>query len=155
MNTPASIGRHPVHPMLVSLPIGLWTFSLVSDLVYRFGGGAEVWDSVAFYTLAGGVAGALLAAVPGFIDLLALPAGKVKKVAVAHMAANLGAVVLFAVNLGLRLNAAPGAAVPVLLSAIGIALLGVAGWLGGELVYVHGVGVQPAPDRAPGSSPHP
>jgi uncharacterized membrane protein len=147
MNTPASIGRHPVHPMLVALPIGLWIFSLVSDLVYRFGWGGEVWDSVAFYTLAGGIAGALLAAVPGFIDLLALPEGKVKKVAVAHMAINLGAVVLFAVNFGLRLNAAPGAAVPVLLSVVGIALISVSGWLGGELVYVHGVAVTAAPER--------
>ena len=141
MSTPASIGGHPVHPMLVPLAIGLWIFSLVSDLIYRFGWGAEVWDAVAFYTLAGGVVGALLAAVPGFIDLLSLPPGKVKKIAVAHMAINLGAVVLFAVNFGLRLNAEPGAPVPILLSVVGVALIGVSGWLGGELVYTHGVGV--------------
>jgi uncharacterized membrane protein len=144
MSTPARIGGHPVHPMLVPLAIGLWIFSLVSDLIYRFGWGAEVWDAVAFYTLAGGIVGALLAAVPGFIDLLSLPPGKVKKIAVAHMAINLGAVVLFAVNFGLRLNAPPGAPVPILLSVVGVALIGVSGWLGGELVYVHGVGVSAA-----------
>ncbi len=143
MRTPASVGHHPIHPMLVPLAIGLWIFSLVADLIYRFEWGGEVWDSVAFYTLAGGIAGALLAAVPGFIDLLSLPEGKVKKIAVAHMAINLGAVVLFAVNFGLRLNAMPGAAVPVLLSVIGVALIGVSGWLGGELVYRHQVGVPP------------
>jgi uncharacterized membrane protein len=141
MSTPASIGRHPIHPMLVPLAIGLWVFSLVSDLVYRFGWGGEVWDVVAFYTLAGGIVGAILAAIPGFIDLLALPPGRVKKLAVAHMAVNLGAVVLFAVNFGLRLNAEPGAPVPILLSVIGVAMIGVSGWLGGEMVYVHGVGV--------------
>jgi uncharacterized membrane protein len=137
--------------MLVPLPIGLWVFSLVADLVYRFGWGGEVWDSVAFYTLAGGIAGALLAAIPGFIDLLSLPSGKVKKVAVAHMAINLGAVVLFAVNFGLRLNATPGAGVPILLSVIGVGLISVSGWLGGEMVYVHGVGVQPGADHAASS----
>ena len=152
MSTPASIRRHPIHPMLVPLAIGLWVFSLVSDLIYRFGWGSEAWDAMAFYTLAGGIVGALLAAVPGFIDLLALPPGKVKKVAVAHMAVNLGAVVVFAVNFGLRLNAAPGAAVPILLSVVGVALITVSGWLGGELVYVHGVGVARAADRAVSST---
>ena len=152
MSTPARIGGHPIHPMLVPLAIGLWIFSLVSDLIYRFGWGEEVWDAVAFYTLAGGIVGALLAAVPGFIDLLSLPPGQGKKIAVAHMAINLGAVVLFAVNFGLRLNAAPGAPVPILLSVVGVALIGVSGWLGGELVYVHGVSVSPSassPSRTP------
>jgi uncharacterized membrane protein len=32
---------------------------------------------------------------------------------------------------------------PILLSLIGVAMLGVSGWLGGELVYVHGVAVEP------------
>lgn len=33
---PASIGKNPIHPILVPLPIGLWVFSLVSDVVYAF-----------------------------------------------------------------------------------------------------------------------
>lgn len=73
MQTPASIAKHPVHPMLVTIPIGLWIFSLICDLVYVFGGQGETWSVVAFYTLAGGLAGALVAAIPGFIDLLSLP----------------------------------------------------------------------------------
>ena len=52
----------------MSLPIGLWVFSVVADLVFLFGWGAAVWKDVAFYTLNGGIVGALLAAVPGFID---------------------------------------------------------------------------------------
>jgi uncharacterized membrane protein len=65
MKTPASIAGHPIHPMLVALPIGLWIFSLVCDLVFAFGGASENWRLVAVYTLAGGIIGALLAAVPG------------------------------------------------------------------------------------------
>jgi uncharacterized membrane protein len=146
MSTPASIAGHPIHAMLVPLASGLWVFSLVCDVAWLIGWGSEVWLDVAFYTLAGGIVGALLAAIPGFIDLLDLPPGKVKKIAVTHMAINLGAVVLFAVNFGLRFSATPGAPTPMLLSAIGVVMIGVSGWLGGELVYAHGVGVKrPAP----------
>src|SRR5262245_50424053 len=41
METPASIRRHPIHPMLVSIPIGLWIFSLVCDLMYQWGTRAD------------------------------------------------------------------------------------------------------------------
>jgi uncharacterized membrane protein len=148
MSTPASLAGHPIHPMLVPLAIGLWIFSLVSDLAWQIGWGSEIWLDIALYTLAGGIAGALLAAIPGFIDLLDLPPGKVKKIAVAHMAINLGAVVLFAVNFGLRLNSVPGAPGPLVLSVIGVVMIGVSGWLGGELVFKHGVGVHAAGQRS-------
>jgi hypothetical protein len=36
MASPANIAKHPLHPILVLLPIGLWIFSLLSDLVYAF-----------------------------------------------------------------------------------------------------------------------
>src|ERR1041384_73228 len=142
MTSPASIAKHPLHPMLVALPIGLWIFSLVSDVIYVMKWGSIVFNDVAFYTMAGGIVVALLAAVPGFIDYLSLPKGKVKTIAVWHMLINLAVVALFAVNLWLRRDAVPGAALPVWLSVVGVALLGVSGWLGGELVYVNGVAVQ-------------
>src|SRR5690348_7249457 len=75
MQTPASIARHPIHPMLVPIPIGLWIFSFVCDLFHAGGATAEAWTTVAFYTMAGGIIGALLAALPGLIDLLSLPEG--------------------------------------------------------------------------------
>ena len=145
MTSPASIAKHPVHPMLVALPIGLWIFSLVSDVIYLMKWGSIVFNDVAFYTMAGGIVGALLAAVPGFIDYLSLPKGKLKTMAVWHMRINLAVVALFAFNLWMRRDATAGAALPVWLSVVGVALLGVSGWLGGELVYVHGVAVEPQP----------
>jgi uncharacterized membrane protein len=60
------------------------------------------------------------------------------------MLINLTVVALYAVNLWLRTWDPPVTFLPVLLSAISIVLLGVSGWLGGELVYVHGIGVEPA-----------
>ena len=68
MSSPASIRRHPIHPMLVVFPIGLWIFSLICDLIYQAGAHNAFWKGVAFYTMLVGVIGALLAAVPGFID---------------------------------------------------------------------------------------
>jgi uncharacterized membrane protein len=61
-----------------------------------------------------------------------------------HMAINLTVVVLFTVNFWIRGTAHASAIEPVWLSGIGIALLIVSGWLGGEMVYRHGVGVAPA-----------
>ena len=70
MRTPASISKHPIHPMLIVFPIGLWIFSLVCDLIHLGGASGDAWLTVAFYSMVGGVIGALCAAVPGFIDLL-------------------------------------------------------------------------------------
>lgn len=136
MKTPASIAGHPIHPMLVAIPIGLWIFSLVCDLAPLFGASGEPWATVAVYTMAGGIAGALLAAVPGLIDLLSLPS-PIKRTALLHMAINLGVVALYAVNLWLRLDGT----MLVWLSVLGIGLLVVSGWLGGKMVYEHGVAV--------------
>jgi uncharacterized membrane protein len=141
MKTPASIAGHPIHPMLVALPIGLWIFSLVCDLVRLFGNAGDNWRIVALYTLAGGIAGALLAAIPGLIDLLSLPP-PVKRTAIIHMSINLAVVALYAVNLWLRLQGAAESTV-VWLSVIGIGFLVISGWLGGKMVYEHGVGVGP------------
>jgi uncharacterized membrane protein len=140
MRTPASIARHPIHPMLVSIPIGLWIFSFVCDLTFVLGKGVSLWATLSFWTMIGGIAGALIAAIPGLIDMLSLR-GAVKKIALVHMSLNLTIVALFAVNLWLRINGAAIGGLPLALSAIAIALLAVSGWLGGHMVYVHGVAV--------------
>jgi uncharacterized membrane protein len=144
MSTPASIHRHPLHPMLVTIPIGLWIFSFVCDLFYLFGGD-PAWQVIAFYTLAGGEVGALLAAVPGFIDFLSLRAPAARRIAAAHMGLNLALVVLVALNLWLRWNGL-GESLSIALSGVTVVTLAVSGWLGGHLVHVLGVTV--APDAA-------
>jgi uncharacterized membrane protein len=149
MASPASIQKHPIHPMLIPFPIGLWIFSLLCDLVYAMGWGGAVWNEMAFYTMVGGMLGALAAAVPGYMDYRSLTDPQTTTIGRWHMLINLSIVVLFAINLSLRMWSEPGTVLPVLLSLIGIALLGVSGWLGGELVYVHGVAVEPEPRAAP------
>jgi uncharacterized membrane protein len=97
------------------------------------------------YTMVGGFIGALVAAVPGLIDLLSLTDPSVKKIAITHMSINLVAVALFAVNIWLRVGGAGNTGTPLILSVIAIAILAVSGWLGGEMVHRHGVGVDTTP----------
>jgi uncharacterized membrane protein len=141
MHSRASIAGHPIHPMLIAFPIGLWVFSFVADIIYLAGGDAT-WADVAYYTMAGGLVGALAAAIPGAIDLFSITTGHVRRIGLMHMAINLVVVLLYAINLGMRTAGDLGAVAPVWLSGFAIALLGVSGWLGGAMVYEHGVGVE-------------
>lgn len=142
MSTPASITRHPIHPMLIPFPVALWTFSCMCDLVYILRFGDDLWNDMAFFSMAGGVIGALLAAVPGYLDYRSLEGPTVQRIARWHMAMNLFIVVLFAINWWLRLGGQAGDILPFGLSVIGLAMLGISSWLGGELVYVHGIAVE-------------
>jgi uncharacterized membrane protein len=141
MATPASVAKHPIHPMLVVFPIGLWIFSLVSD-VMALAGGRSIWNEIAFYTMLGGLIGALIAAIPGLVDFLAISDADSAKIARSHLVLNLIAVALYAINLYLRAAGSPGSPLPVFLSVAGVLVLAASGWLGGELVYVHGIGVE-------------
>ncbi len=139
----ATIAKHPIHTMLVALPIGMWVFSLVCDIVLRAGGGAA-WAPAAYYAMGIGIIGALTAAVFGLIDLFAIPQGtRARTIGYWHLGLNLSITVLFVVNFYLRTIGTPVAVTPFILSIAGIAALLVSGWLGGEMVYVEGVAVSP------------
>ena len=140
MASRASIAGHPIHPMLVTIPIGLFVFSLVADIATYYGANGA-WSQVAFYCMGGGIVGALLAAVFGLVDLLSLSDDRARKIGIAHMAINLGVVALFVINFALRWQGHPLQGAPFLLSIVAILMLLVAGWLGGHMVFVHGVAV--------------
>jgi uncharacterized membrane protein len=141
MASPASFKNHPLHPILVGIPIGLWTFAFVCDLIHAFGG-AALWSTVALYCVAGGVVGAVVAAVPGLIDYFFIDEADMKRIATTHLLVNLGAVIIFAGNLWTRFRVSSESDIPLILSAIGMAAVGFGGWLGGEMVYVKGMAVE-------------
>jgi uncharacterized membrane protein len=141
MSSPASIKNHPIHPMLVGVPIGLWLFALICDAGHTMSGNA-VWQTVATYCVAGGIVGAVLAAVPGLIDYFSVDEADMKRIATLHLAVNLGAVVIFAINLWLRFRLPAGSILPLVLSVAGVLAIGFGGWLGGEMVYVKGMAVE-------------
>ena len=147
MSTPASIKGHPIHPMLIAVPVGLWILALICDVVYTLGLAGELWSGAALVAIAVGVIGALLAAVPGLIDLVSLKDPRVKRIGLWHMAVNLAAVATFALNFWIRYQRGIDHQPPLILTVIGVALISVSGWLGGEMVYVHGVAVDRAGPR--------
>jgi len=142
MSTPASVARHPLHPILIPLPIGLWVFSLVADLVFLAGWGGATWKAVAWYTMGGGIVGAVLAAVPGLIDFFSITDRRAGRVALLHMICNGTALLLFVVSFVMRFRD-PLGALPGVVAALGVATLGIGGWFGAELMFVHGMGVKP------------
>ncbi len=146
MASPASLGGHPVHPMLIPFPIALWVFSLVADVIYLWRGNPVWRDWIAFYTLLGGIIGGALAAVPGFIDWLSLKDREVVKIANWHARLNVIALLIFVASFYLRTTSGAGLVggshtVPFALSVVGVILITISGWLGGELVFRHGVAV--------------
>jgi uncharacterized membrane protein len=145
MRTPARFGGHPLHPMLVAFPIGLLVASYAFDLIHLWKG-EELWANLAFYDLAAGLIGAAAAAIPGFIDYVSLTDEKVLPLAHWHFGVNLALIGVYAIDFWLRTESGQSTLdtfrlAPFLLSTLGLLLLTLSGWLGGELVYVHGVAV--------------
>jgi uncharacterized membrane protein len=142
MESRVKLFGHPIHPMLIPFPLGLFTTSVFFDVVYLLTANGK-WSEIAFWMIAAGVVGGLAAAVFGVIDWQAIPSGtRAKSVGLQHGGGNVVAIVLFIVSWLLRADA-PGepGAMPIVLSLVGVALAGLTGWLGGELVDRLGVGV--------------
>lgn len=144
MKSRANIQSHPVHPMLVALPIGLWTGSLAYDLAAATQGSERLRDSASDMMLAG-LVGAVAAAVPGAIDYFAIipPESTAKKHGATHGLLNLSLAALYGVNWVLRSRSPErwGRWLGIPLSMIGFGGLLYSGWLGGTLVYRNQIGV--------------
>jgi uncharacterized membrane protein len=135
--------------MLIPFPIALWVFSLVADVIYLWRGNPVWRDWIAFYTLLGGIIGGVLAAVPGFIDWLSLKDREVVKIANWHARLNVIALLIFVAGFYLRTRSGAGLVggsytIPFALSVVGVILITISGWLGGEMVFRHGVAVDGA-----------
>jgi uncharacterized membrane protein len=139
---------HPFHPILVTIPIGAWVASLIFDIVSRVkSSGSTSLEDGAYWLIAIGVIAAVVAALFGLMDLLTIPRRtRALTVGLTHMVLNLGIVALFVADFLWRhsddsytsAKVHPG---QLALSAVGIALLLVSGWLGGMLSYRYGVRV--------------
>ena len=137
---------HPLHPALVHLPVGLWTATLVFDLLSQFDLGGNAMVQLSFWSIALGLAAAFLAIPTGLADWSEIKKDKPAwKFGLYHMGLNLMVTVIFAVNLGLRVgnfrevrDVSQG---PLILSVIGVALLIPSAYLGGRMVFDYGTGV--------------
>jgi uncharacterized membrane protein len=128
---------HPIHPMLIVLPLGLFSVAVLFDVIYLVTGSDEFAD-VAYWNITVGIVGGLLAAVFGFLDWLAIPKKtRARRIGLWHGGGNFVIVLLFIGSWLMRLGDyayAPNL-VPFLLGLVGVVLALVTAWLGGELVY--------------------
>jgi uncharacterized membrane protein len=135
---------HPLHPALVTVPIGAWVASLVFDVVSRVADDPEVFATGAYWLIGIGVVGAAVAAAFGLMDLLVIPSGTpAHRTGLTHMVLNLGVTAAFAVSFLLRRSDTDGEVSVglIVLSAVALGALGLSGWLGGKLTYRYGVRV--------------
>jgi uncharacterized membrane protein len=144
MKSKASIAGHPLHPALVALPVGLIVWAFVADIIYLATSQNPTWYDISYYSGIAAVVTALIAAMPGFLDFFTLARGtNVESIALVHMIANLCTVGLFiaAAVLQYAEGATDGSMLTavVVLHGLGLGLVSLAGWLGGEMVFRHHV----------------
>jgi len=137
--------NHPLHPLLVHLPIGLWVGSVIFDIAFMANHQPTV-AGASFFCILVGVIGAIIAAPAGLADYFTVPSNTVpKRLATAHMLLNFAIIGIYSINLFTRYRMLDGVPTEVtggqlFLSLLSIVLLGVSGYLGGLLVFEYGIG---------------
>jgi uncharacterized membrane protein len=136
---------HPLHPPLTDVTIGTYTFATiaaildVTNLVQR--NAAYAW----WIALVVGLCSTALTATTGFIDWIEIEWGsELWKTATVHLTAMLAATGAFLAAVlvghgGYMQGTVGGGAFA--LTLVGFALLTTGGWLGGAVVFVHGMRV--------------
>ena len=136
---------HPAHPAFVALPIGMWCLGATLDFISLFTKN-ECIREAADDAVTLGLAGAALSAVTGLAEYGRVPRDdEAKRMALTHAVINVSSVALNSVNAiirnGRRGAGRPGGMLPRLLSWTTMGLITYSGWLGGNLVFNHGTGV--------------
>ena len=144
MQGKATLSGHPLHPILVTFPIGCFVAAVVADLISIWEGPA-FWAEMSTWLILFGIVGGLIAAFSGFVDYISAPmTARAKNVASWHMTLNVAMLVIFGLACALRFlnyHSVGGHA----LTGLGIVLLAISGWLGGEVAHRYLVG-SPEPE---------
>jgi uncharacterized membrane protein len=134
---------HPIHPMLIVIPLGLFIGAIIFDTVYLFMKN-PLLPGVSFFNISVGILGGLLAAVFGFLDWMSIPANtRAKSVGMWHGIGNVTVVLMFAISWWLRSTTIEfiPSTTALTFSYLAIAVGVMTAWLGGELVFRLRVGV--------------
>jgi uncharacterized membrane protein len=144
---------HPIHPPLTDATIGMFVLATGLAIVGAAGAIRAQAAHGCWLALIGGLIVALPTAATGFADWVRLEWGSARwRTATLHLVAMVTAVVLFALaawmqHRGYEDGRITGAGL--VLSIAGLVALSTGGWLGGAIVYVHGVRVLQADDQSP------
>lgn len=143
MKSKIQINGHPVHPMLVTLPIGLLVTTALLDIYSYFSGRPEWWEA-SFLNLGLGILTGLVAAFVGWLDWNAISSqSRAKTIGAVHGLGNVVVLFLFSVAWYVRskVDYHPPVRSAFVLELLALLCAGGTTWLGGELVYRFGVGV--------------
>ena len=154
MKSRFEIGGHPIHAMVVGYPIALYTAALMCDVLFiMFQDG--FWFQVAFWAVVFGLVTHVGAVATGVPDFVAVMKGghaqqDARRAATSHLIFGIGLFVVQGLNVAVRnggeVPSTGSIGLPLVVNCIGVALLGIQAWYGGELVYRHFIGVDvPAP----------
>lgn len=161
MDSKARVAGHPIHPMLVVFPIAMFTATVAALLAF-IATRDTFYYRAAMTAGAAGVSMAILAAIPGAIDLFSLPKGsRARAIGVRHASFALLTVGIFSVSTAVMVRNwvtktmvdgawALDATVPLAIGVLGLVTLIIVGILGWTLVQTHHVGIKPATIRGLG-----
>jgi uncharacterized membrane protein len=131
------IAGHPLHPIMITVPVGSLTASYLLDLAATFTGNDDLKDA-AYYSMLVGVAGTVPSAITGLMDFSQMKQNDpAHKMTLTHAIINSGVVSLYVVNILAR-SANRKSKFGFLLSTVGALGLAVSGYLGGEIAYGRG-----------------
>lgn len=141
----ARLFGHPIHPMLVHFPTALFAVSFGFDLAGMVLGNPE-FHHLSFYLVGTGLAGGVLAGVFGMVDLTGIKQGEIMETAIWHAGLQILVLTAFGVLFGLRLRQYPDLGSPgygmIIMAGSAVLIMLAGNYLGGELVFRHGVGIK-------------
>lgn len=137
----AALAGHPLHPVMVHFPVAALLALVACDVGYWYTQD-PFWIRVGLWLAGIGALGGWLASIAGIIDLTTVK--RIRRLVTGWSHAIVAVVLLSLASLNwmLRFND-PTLILPwgLTLSLMTGALVALAGWLGGQLVYDHAVGV--------------
>ena len=139
MQGKATLAGQPVHPLLVTFPIGAYVSAVIADIVFVTGG-SSFWGTMSMWLIAFGLAGSMIAAFFGFVDYLSAPMSQqARSIANRHAALNVATFIVFGVAFTARYFW-PHFIWGHVATAVGICMVFVSAALGNRLAHRHLVG---------------
>ncbi len=143
-----AIAGHPLHAMLVNFPITFLMTLVATDLAYLWTKQA-FWAQVSYWLILAGFVTGVVAALAGTLEFLLTP--KIRKFVGSwmHFISGIMAVAVVGGNLVWRWSDPVASLWPwgLAFSLLNFVVVGLAGWLGGSLVFEHGIGVSPGDEK--------
>jgi uncharacterized membrane protein len=138
----AKIAGHPIHPMLVTIPIACFVGTLLTDIAYAETANMQ-WANFSAWMLTVGLIVAFFAVIAGLIDFFSDRRIRDLRAAWIHGIGNAIALIVAIFNAFIHTRDAYTSVVPtgLILSIVTVLILCVTGWMGWELVYRHRVAV--------------